>query len=51
VRLGPAVADLVLLSESVQPAERARPTSPMALLLASSGVAAILSAAAIWWIA
>jgi hypothetical protein len=52
VRLGPEVAErLAMLHQGVEPTTSERPASPMALLLASSGVAAILSAVAIWWIA
>ena len=51
VRLGPEVADrLVMLRVTERPARTERPTSPFALLLASSGVAAVLAAAAIRWI-
>ena len=51
VRLGPEVADrLALLHHSGRIAAPERTTSPLALLLASSGVAAVLAAAAIRWI-
>lgn len=52
VRLGPDVAQrLALIRDDRLPTPAERPMSPLALLLASSGVAAVLAAAAIRWIA
>ncbi|MCC6659657.1 MAG: hypothetical protein IT437_02100 [Phycisphaerales bacterium] len=51
VRLGPEVADrLALLREARPPVNAERAASPVVLLLASSGVAAVLMAIAIRWL-
>ena len=51
VRLGPEAAErLAMLHHEDEPAKAAHAMSPLALLLASSGVAAVLAAAAIRWL-